>query len=80
MNNGYLYITDYVLPNLGRDVADEIQRVIENNPNRTIFSPMGNISFPIPSAPPPIPYAASIFSFRLTLPSARWTAGIMTRR
>lgn len=49
MNNGYLYITDYVLPNLGRDVADDIQRVIENNPNRTIFFPDGEylISHPI---------------------------------
>lgn len=49
MNNGYLYITDHILPNLGRDVADDIQRVIENNPNRTIFFPDGEylISHPI---------------------------------
>ena len=55
MNNGYLYISDYILPNLGRDVADDIQRVIENNPNRTIFFPDGEylISHPIctPASP-----------------------------
>ena len=49
MNNGYLCITDHILPNLGRDVADDIQRVIDQNPNRTIFFPDGEylISHPI---------------------------------
>ena len=49
MNNGYLSVSDHILPNLGRDVADDIQRIIDNNPNRTIFFPDGEylISHPI---------------------------------
>ena len=49
MTNGYLNITDYILPNLGRDVADDLQRIIDLNPNRTIFFPDGEylISHPI---------------------------------
>ena len=49
MTNGYLSVSDYILPNLGRDVADDIQRIIDSNPNRTIFFPDGEylISHPI---------------------------------
>ena len=49
MNNGYLSVSDHILPNLGRDVADDLQRIIDNNPNRTIFFPDGEylISHPI---------------------------------
>ena len=49
MTNGYLSVSDYILPDLGRDVADDIQRIIDNNPNRTIFFPDGEylISHPI---------------------------------
>ncbi len=47
-DNGYVIVTDYV--NLdGTDVADEIQAVIDANPNRTIFFPDGEylVSKPI---------------------------------
>lgn len=37
----YLLITDYVQPDTGVDVSDDIQRVIDTNPNRTIFFPDG---------------------------------------
>lgn len=49
MTNGYLSVSDYILPNLGRDVADELQGIIDNHPNRTIFFPDGEylISHPI---------------------------------
>ncbi len=42
-------ITDYVEPNTGVDVADAIQRVIDDNPRRTIYFPDGEylISKPI---------------------------------
>ena len=37
----YINIADYVHPNTGKDVSDEIQRVIRKNPNRTIYFPDG---------------------------------------
>ncbi len=46
---GYLVITDYISVNSGEDVSDEIQAVIDANPNRTIFFPDGEylVSKPI---------------------------------
>ncbi len=38
---GYIIITDYVPNDGSRDVADEIQAVIDANPNRTIYFPDG---------------------------------------
>ena len=38
---GYLVITEYVKPNTGLDVSTAIQKVIDDNPNRTIFFPDG---------------------------------------
>lgn len=38
---GYVIITDYVPNDGSRDVADEIQAVIDANPNRTIYFPDG---------------------------------------
>ncbi len=45
----YIYVTDYVEPNSGKDVADIIQKLIVSNPNKTIFFPDGEyiISKPI---------------------------------
>lgn len=46
---GYVVITDYVKANTGKDVSDEIQKVIDDNPRRTIYFPDGEyiISKPI---------------------------------
>ncbi len=38
---GYVVVTDYVEANTGRDVSDAIQKVIDDNPMRTIFFPDG---------------------------------------
>lgn len=38
---GYIIITDYIPNDGNRDVADEIQAVIDANPNRTIYFPDG---------------------------------------
>lgn len=47
-DTGYIIVTDYVTLD-GADVADEIQAVIDANPNRTIFFPDGEyiVSKPI---------------------------------
>ena len=34
---GYLVASEYVSPNTGKDVSDDIQKLIDENPNRTIF-------------------------------------------
>jgi len=46
---GFVSVTDYIYPGIGRDVADDIQRIIDQNPNRTIYFPDGEylISHPI---------------------------------
>lgn len=55
MTDKYLTVTDYLQCNGGACVADEIQSIIDNNPNRTIFFPDGEyiLSKPImtPAAP-----------------------------
>lgn len=51
MNNnfGYLVVTDYVTPNTGVDLSDALQKIILDNPHRTIYFPDGvyTISKPI---------------------------------
>ena len=46
---GFVVITDYVKANTGADVSDAIQKVIDDNPRRTIYFPDGEyvISKPI---------------------------------
>ncbi len=48
-DKGYVIVTDYVKADSGRDVSDAIQKIIDENPNRTIFFPDGEyiISKPI---------------------------------
>ena len=38
---GYIVVTDYLPADGSRDVADELQRLIDTNPNRTIYFPDG---------------------------------------
>lgn len=38
---GYIVVTDCIDNNSGSDVSDEIQQIIDNNPNRTIYFPDG---------------------------------------
>lgn len=38
---GYVVVTKYVKANSGKDVSDAIQKIIDENPNRTIYFPDG---------------------------------------
>lgn len=38
---GYLVITDYLTPNTGEDLSEQIQEVIDEHPRRTIYFPDG---------------------------------------
>ncbi len=40
-DKGYLVVTDYVEADSGKDVSAEIQKIIDGNPNRTIYFPDG---------------------------------------
>ena len=40
-DKGYVVVTDYLKPDGKKDVSDAIQRIIDANPNRTIFFPDG---------------------------------------
>ncbi len=53
---GYVNIADYVSPNCGCDVSDAIQKVINENPNRTFFFPDGEylLSKPICTSGNPV--------------------------
>lgn len=48
-NKGYVIVTDTIPANSGEDVSDELQTLIDANPNRTIFFPDGEylVSKPI---------------------------------
>lgn len=45
----YVVVTDYVLPNTGKDLSSILQKLINQNPNRTIYFPAGEyiISTPL---------------------------------
>ncbi|MBR6032083.1 MAG: hypothetical protein IKP36_09015 [Bacteroidaceae bacterium] len=38
---GYVVVTDFIQKEAGKDVSDDIQRVIDTHPNRTIYFPDG---------------------------------------
>ena len=58
---GYVVVTDYLNANTGKDIADELQKIIDSNPRRTIYFPDGvyMISKPLCTASDP-QYAVSL--------------------
>ena len=40
-SKGYIIVTDYLQANTGEDLSDEIQKIINDNPNKTIYFPDG---------------------------------------
>ena len=55
---GYVIATDYVEVNTGKDVSDELQKLILDNPNRTIFFPDGVYTLAKPICTPANPVHA----------------------
>ena len=49
---GYVIVTDYVTADGTQDLSDAIQKIIDDNPNRTIYFQTACIRSPSPSAPP----------------------------
>ena len=76
--SGYLLITDFVAVNSGKDVADEIQSVIDSNPNRTIFFPDGEylVSHPVYTpANPGTSVSLKLADFAVIKATGEWTKG-----
>ncbi len=55
MNECYLVVSNYVKPNTGKDVSDELQALILANPNRTLFFPDGEYLLSKPISTPANP-------------------------
>ncbi|MBR3596687.1 MAG: hypothetical protein IKL47_06895 [Clostridia bacterium] len=55
-NSGYLQLTDFADCNTGTDISDDIQAVIDNNPNRVIFFPDGEYIVDSPILTPADPH------------------------
>ena len=75
-NLGYLIVTDYVEANSGKDVSDELQKLILDNPNRTIYFPDGVylISKPICTPANPIHSVSLVLSCYATIKATDdWT-------
>ena len=52
---GYIYVTDYIEANTGKDVSDDLQKLILDNPQRTIFFPDGEYVIAKPICTPANP-------------------------
>lgn len=73
----YLVITDYLSANTGKDLSDEIQRVIDEHPNRTIYFPDGKycISKPILTPADPnrsVSLSLSNYAHIMPVDAAKW--------
>lgn len=57
-NRGYVVVTDYVEANTGKDVSDAIQKIIDENPHRTVYFPDGEYILSKPICTPANPVNA----------------------
>ena len=74
---GYVVVTDYIKAETGKDVSDDIQRIIDTHPNRTIFFPDGIyiISKPILTpADPQKSVALELSNFAIIQAAEDWTS------
>lgn len=55
MNKGYVVVTDYVEANTGADLSDALQKIILDNPHRTIYFPDGEYVIAKPICTPANP-------------------------
>ncbi len=75
---GYLVITDYVKVNSGKDVSADIQKVIDENPHRTIFFPDGEylIGSPVLTpADPRISVSLKLADYAVLKATSEWKKG-----
>ncbi len=73
---GYVVVTDYVEANTGKDVADAIQQLIADNPNKTLYFPDGEyvLSKPICTpAEPTLSVSLSLSNYAVLKASEDWS-------
>ena len=51
-NEDYLVVTDFIMPNTGKDVSALVQELIDQNPQRTLYFPDGDYVFASPVLTP----------------------------
>ena len=75
---GCVLVSDHVKANTGKDVSDAIQKLVEDNPNRTLYFPDGEylISKPIETYADPDKTVSFRFSnYAIIRPVDEWTRG-----
>ena len=75
---GYVIVTDHIDPNSYGDVSDELQRIINENPNKIIYFPEGTylISKPIlTSAVPNKSVSLLLSNYAVIKATSDWTGG-----
>lgn len=75
---GYVIVSDYVKADTGKDVADDIQRLIDENPNKTLYFPDGEylISKPITtSADPAKSVSLELSNYAYFRNTENWSGG-----
>ena len=73
---GYVVVTDYIQANTGLDVSDAIQKIIDENPHRTIYFPDGIyvLSHPVMTpADPKLSVSLSLSAYAILKASDDWT-------
>ncbi len=74
---GYVVVTDHIEANTGKDVSDAIQRIIDENPHKTIYFPDGEyiLSKPICTpADPRIAVSLELSCFAILKASDDWSS------
>ncbi len=77
LNEAYVVVSNFVKPNTGKDVSDELQALVLANPNKTLFFPDGEylLSKPLDTPGNPI-HAVSLklATFAVLRATDNWTA------
>jgi len=74
---GYIFVTNYLNPDTDEDLSDKIQKIIDENPNRTIFFPDGTYKLSKPICTPADPAKAvslKLSSFAILKASDDWSS------
>lgn len=81
-SSGYVIVTDYVKPDTGEDVSDAIQKLIDENPNMTLYFPDGDyiINKPITtSADPAKAVSLKLSNYAHFIAGENWEGEAMLR-
>lgn len=77
IDRNFVTVTDYVKAGTGKDVSDEIQKIIDDNPNRTIWFPDGEYIIGKPILTPADPeksVALELSNYAVIRASKDWTS------